>query len=219
LKDNGSFKANNYALELASVVNFTIDKAPLVAKVNADSKFVTQTDAVGFAGISYTGFKGGETVSALNATSLAITRSNASQQAAGVYPNVLVASGLSSSNYEITYQPGDYTIVGADQLLVKLSPTEVTYGNSPAYQVQQVGYYSLGNQLVVDLTQSATLSGTRLTVSDGASGTAVFDIAVASAQRSTSTNLKAGNYTLVAENIVETSPNFGNTVVFGLLLH
>jgi hypothetical protein len=213
LKDNGLFKSNNYRLELASGLSFTIDKAALVAKVNADSKFVTQADVSGFAGISYSGFKVGEDANALNRTGLVITRTNASQQAAGSYPNVLVATGLTSANYVITYEPGNYTIIGANQLLVKLKPTEVIYGAVPQYQVQSVGYVVSGNQVIVDLTQNAQVTGTRLTVSDGASGTAAFDIAVVSPQRSTSTNLKAGNYTLVSENIVETSPNFGNTVV------
>ena len=176
LKDNGLFKASNYRLELTPGVDFTVSKAALVVKANPDSKFVTQTDATGYAGLSFTGFKFGEGQSVLNMTNLVISRTNLSQEAAGTYPNVLEASGITASNYTIIYQPGTFTIVAADELLVKLGNAEVVYGETPVYQVVSAGYYNSGSQRVVDLTSNTQVQGRKVTVTDGASGSAEFNI-------------------------------------------
>ena len=55
---------------------------------------------------------------------------------------MLVASGLASQNYSFVYQAGDFTIVGADQLLVKLGDTEITYGDAVTYTIASAAYYS-----------------------------------------------------------------------------
>jgi gliding motility-associated-like protein len=213
LKDNGLFKATNYSLVLTSGVDFTIGKAPLVANVNADSKFVTQTDATGYAGLTYSGFKFGEGPSVLNTTNLVISRTNLSQQAAGTYANVLVGSGITASNYAITYQPGSYTIVAADELLVKLGNREVIYGETAVYQVVSAGYFSSSGQRVVDLTSNTQVQGRKVTVTDGASGGAEFNIGIGSPVLSGSGKVSVGTYPLVAENTVLTSANFSNKLV------
>ncbi|WP_026947543.1 MBG domain-containing protein, partial [Algoriphagus marincola] len=213
LKDNGSFKAANYELVLTTGVDFEITKAALTITANNDSKFVTQSDATGYAGVSYSGFKFGQNESVLNTTNLTVIRTNAGTETAGVYADVLEASGVTAQNYDITYVEGDYTIVGADQLLVKLKDGAVVYGTTPVYEVAEAGYYSSGNQLIQDLTQNTQISGAQVTVTDGASGTAVFDLVVSSPQLSSSNNLKVGNYELEAANVTESSPNFGNTIV------
>ncbi|WP_229744581.1 YDG domain-containing protein, partial [Belliella aquatica] len=219
LKDNGSFKAANYQVDLTTGVDFTITRAALTITANDDSKFVTQADANGYAGVSYSGFKFGEDESALNTTNLTISRTNAGTETAGVYAGVLEATGITSINYEISYVSGDYTIVAADQLLVKLANSSSLYGEGADYAVALAGYYSSDDQQVVDLTASAQLVGTSVTITDGASGSAKFDIAVEQPVFSSSNNLKVGTYSLKADNRVLTSPNFSNTLVLQGMLN
>ncbi|MCH7407640.1 gliding motility-associated C-terminal domain-containing protein [Belliella aquatica] len=213
LMDNGSFKATNYQLDLTTGVDFEITKAALTITANNDSKFVTQSDANGYAGVSYSGFKFGEDESVLNTTNLTIIRTNTGAEAAGEYADVLQASGVTAQNYEISYVPGDFTIVGADQLLVKLKDSEVIYGSTPVYEIDEVGYFSSDDQLIKDLTSSTVVNGTQVTVTDGASGTASFEIVVEDATYATSGKLNVGTYDLLASNSAVTSPNFSNTLV------
>ena len=79
----------------------------------------------GYAGVSYSGFVGGETAADLAGT-LQVTRNNAGTDLAAVYPSALEASGLTSGNYQISYVAGDYTIVPAGQLLVRVVDSNVT---------------------------------------------------------------------------------------------
>jgi len=213
LTDNGNFKASNYEIDFASNIDFTITKASLTITVNNDSKFVTQADVAGYAGVSYSGFKFGEDQTAIDTTNLSITRSNLGVETVGVYPAVLEASGVTAQNYDIVYQKGDYTIIGADQLIVKLKDSEVVYADVPTFEVLEAGYYNSNNTLIEDLTSSVQINGTQVTVTDGTSGTAVFDIVVVSPQFSSSGSLQSGSYVLEAGNISKTSPNFSDTII------
>ena len=213
LVDNGNFKASNYEIDFTANIDFTISKASLTITVNNDSKFVTQADVAGYAGVSYSGFKFGEDQTTIDTTNLSITRSNLGVEAVGVYPSVLEASGVISQNYDIVYQKGDYTIIGADQLLVKLKDSEVVYADVPVFEVLEAGYYNSSNELIEDLTSSVQVIGTEVTVTDGTSGTAVFDIVVVSPQLSSSGTLQSGSYVLESGNISKTSPNFSNTII------
>ncbi|KAI9550166.1 hypothetical protein GHT06_003538 [Daphnia sinensis] len=211
--DNGTFKASNYTLVITEDVEMAITKATLTVKVNDDSKFVTKADVSGYAGLSYEGFVFGEDKSVVTETSLLISRSNNTVEGAGVYTGVLVASGLTATNYDFSYQPGDYTIVAADQLLVKVQDLEVIYGQPYSYQITSAQYLSSANQQVVDLTNNATINNGKVTITDGASGTALFDLAAIDPSYSTSSRLEVGSYKIDAINIVETSANFSNTMV------
>jgi gliding motility-associated-like protein len=212
LIDTATFKSSNYALELINEKNLTITKAPLVVSVNKDSKLVTQLDVAGYAGVSLSGFKFGETRTDLDDTNFTILRTNSSVQNAGVYSNVLVASGFVSNNYSFTYLPADYTIIGADQLVVKIADVQTVYGNVPSYTVVSAKYIAAGNTLV-DLTSSTTISNGKITVQDGANGSAVFDVAIVNPILSSSNRLAVGSYNLRAMNSVETSANFNNTIL------
>jgi gliding motility-associated-like protein len=213
LVDNGSFKASNYVIELTEDVDFTITKAMLTVRVNDDSKFVTQSDATGYAGVIYTGFKFGENKSVIDESNLVISRTNVGVEAADEYPNVLTATGLLAQNYEFTYDLGDYVIVGADQLLVKLGDREVVYGATPTYGVVYAGYYSSEVNEIVNLTSNSTITNGRVKVVDGVSGSAEFDVTVQSPVNSSSGRLVVDSYKLGGTNIVETSANFKNTVL------
>ncbi|MBV5331775.1 hypothetical protein JZU69_05295, partial [bacterium] len=105
-----SGSATNYNLSFTAG-DLTIEKANLNVMANNDARLLTQADAVNFAGVSFSGFVNGETAAVLTGTAK-VSRPNASSDVvASKYTGALQASGLSSSNYNINYTAGDYTIV------------------------------------------------------------------------------------------------------------
>ncbi len=202
--------AGNYTLTQPTGVTANITPATLTVTANNDSKFIGQSDPLGFNGVSYSGFVGTQNSSVLGGA-LVITRTNSSQNNAGVYTGVLQPSGLSSSNYSISYTNGNFTIVPADTLLVKAINTSATYGSSLAFAPQSVQY--LNNQLVlVNLTQTSS-AGNTYTYSDGVGGSATFTLA-ASGPTSSSGNLVVGNYDIVGQNFTKIGNNFNGSPVY-----
>ena len=105
---------------------------------------------------------------------LAIARSDSTNVNAGSY--ALTPSGVDSGNYVTTFVDGTYSIVPADQLLVKLTPVAVTYGDDVVYAVSSASYLDSGSNAVVDLT--ASVSGNLVTVSDASQSGASFDVSI-----------------------------------------
>ena len=134
-----SLKTSNYTLAYADGT-LTVSKAPLTVRINNDARFLTEQDNIlttaptvtstSYAGASYSGFVANQTTAVLGGA-LNITRVGG-DTAAGVYTGVLTGSGLTSNNYSFSYVPGNYTIVPADQLLVKLTNIQSNYSNAPA---------------------------------------------------------------------------------------
>lgn len=214
--------AGNYLLSWSDGSG-TINPASLTITANADAKFVTQADVATYNGVSYSGFVNGETTAVLDTSGLGYTRSNAGTNAAGTYAGVLQPSGVTANNgnYSISYVNGDYTIVPAGQLLVRVSNAATTYGTGPTYSVASAQYLASDNTTIVDLSGSVVQSGSgnsSVVITDGASGTANFTLGPVSPATSTANWLKAGSYNLGASSIAESSPNFSNTltVVGGL---
>ncbi len=224
-------EAANYTLSWTNGSG-TITPAPLTVTANADAKFVTQADVASYNRVSYAGFVNGETTGVLNLGGLSFTRSNSGTEAAGTYAGVIAPSGITANNgnYSISYVNGDYTIVPANQLLVRVANASTTYGTGPSYSVTRAKYLtcsladcSAGGSVntLVDLSGSVVQSGSgngTVQIVDGVSGTASFILGPVAAQNSTSGWLQAGNYRIGANSIVETSANFSNTltVVGGL---
>ena len=202
-----------------------ITPANLSITVANDAKFVTQTDimassnncgtgvscAGGYMGATYNGFVNGENQSALSGT-LNIARLNSTVNAAGVYPGVLQASGLLASNYSISYQNGDYTIVPANTLLVRVSPDTRIYGSSPAY-LATAKYLSADSSSIIDL--APTIRGSSVLIDDGVGGTASFTLGMIGASMSTSGNVNVGGYNLTAINPTIGGNNFNSLMVVG----
>lgn len=213
---NGSM-ASDYALSASSrQVAAAITKATLTVRANNDAKFVTQSDPVNFAGVSYSGFVGGETTSALGGAAT-VTRSNASTSTAGTYPGVLQPGGLTAANYQFDYVGGDFTIVPSSQLLVRVNDVSNTYGTATQYTVSSVAYDNGGNVVRLDngsvSGSSVSVSGNVVTVNDGASGVATFTLSPQAGQYSTASKLKAGSYQIgLAGAVTENSANFSDTV-------
>ena len=186
--------------------NLIISKAPLTITAVNDAKLIGQLDAVGYNGLIYSGFKNGETPTALDLTNATITRSNAGVDTVGTYNNVLQVSGINSANYGITYAPGNYTIVGAGQLLVRINSGMLEYGSAPTNIVSTASYVptSVVNPGVNSAVQlSSTVNFANLastgtaTVTDGTSSMNV-NLAIANPVYSTSGALAVGAYNLIS---------------------
>jgi hypothetical protein len=190
-----------------------VNKANLTVTAKDDSKFIGEADASGFAGVRYTGFVAGQTASVLSGAAT-VVRSNAGEGAARTYAGVLSAAGstLSSNNYNLIYEAGNYTIVPADQLLIRLSDASTTYGTAPSYTLSSVQYKSSTGSSVVDLTSRAAVSTGAFTLSDGAGGNTALTLGPVAASLSSAGQVAAGSYQVGASSVTNTSANYGNTV-------
>nr|WP_246880739.1 YDG domain-containing protein [Chromobacterium violaceum] len=218
---NGSGKASNYILDTPTVTTqAAINKALLTITANNDAKIVTQADNAGsYNGVSYSGFVNGETASVLTG-SLSVSRSgmgagNGVGDPAGSYANSLVASGLSAANYAIAYQPGNYTIVPANVLLVKAANVSQAYGSAFNLAPPTAQYLDSASNLIKTLTVTAN-GGNNFSASDGAGGSVTFTLAPSGGAYSGSNNLSLGNYNLASSNAHITGSNFNSLVYTGV---
>jgi autotransporter-associated beta strand protein len=217
---------NNYNYTLANTTNNIISPAALTIAAVNDAKFVTKTDAQGYAnncgsgvvcaggysGAAINGFVAGETTSNLTG-SLSITRTNAGTESSGTYTGVLQPAGLTSNNYNITYTNGDYTIVAAQNLLVKVNPASTQYGNNPTYTMT-AQYMSAGSAVINSLIP---IDNGIITINDGAGGSANFVISASNPVYSTSGKLVVGGYSLVPTARTLTGGNFLSMTLTGAL--
>ncbi|MBI1195578.1 MAG: hypothetical protein GC138_07020 [Gammaproteobacteria bacterium] len=208
LSDGTNALAGDYHLTgTSATTTANIAQVALTVSANNDAKFVTQSDAPGYNGVSYSGFVHGETSTVLGGT-LNITRSNAGTDAAGNYAGVLTPAGLTAANYAVNYVSGDYLIVPADQLLVSVANGSVTYGTAPSYTISSAQYLDNSN-VITTLTLSAT-NGNTFTFDDGVGGTATFTLAPANAVDAGSGILAVGNYPLTGINTSIAGGNFNS---------
>ena len=216
IKDAGGHDVTgNYAIIYTDNTSSTIGQAALTVTANSDARFVTQSDAVGYNGVSYSGFVGGETASVLGG-SLTISRTNAvTDVGAGTYNGVLVPGGLTSSNYNISFVNGSYTIVPANQLLIRTTNASATYGSAPTYST--TAQYLDGNSNLIN-TLSRTGSNGNYTFSDGAGGSVSVSLKPYSganqASISTSGNTVVGTYDIRDASPVVNGNNFSGSPVF-----
>ncbi|OIN03681.1 hypothetical protein A9236_01960 [Polynucleobacter sp. QLW-P1DATA-2] len=212
---------SNYAVTLANSSTSQVTPAALTITANNASKFVTQSDTVGFNGVAYSGFVNGETASSALSGTLTVTRSNASTNGAGSYTGVLTPGGVAANNgnYTITPVAGNFTIVAANQLLVQVTPVTTTYGTAPTYTATAQylscsvsGCPSSGSVNTIH-TLSPVIIGNAFSVNDGAGGTAGFTISPTGATSSGSGNTNVGSYQLSNGAMTGSSTNFSNTLV------
>jgi hypothetical protein len=204
---------NNYTVSTSTATG-TISKAALTVTANADAKFVTQADASAYNGVSYSGLVNGETSAVLGGT-LSISRTNASTNVgAGTYAGTLVASGLTSGNYTISYATGDYTIVPANQLLIRTNNVSTVYGTAPTYST--TAQYLDGSNVIHTLSQSGT--GNSFTFSDGAGGSVATVLkpysGAAVASQSSTGHTVVGAYAIKDATAIVTGSNFVGAPVY-----
>ncbi|MBV5299500.1 MAG: hypothetical protein JZU64_15580, partial [Rhodoferax sp.] len=209
---------NNYTLTQPIGLSANITKKALTITANNDARFAGQTDAIGYYGVSYVGFASGESSSNLS-TLPTIARSNSSVGTAGSYTGVLEPSGAAATNYSFSYVNGNYTIVGANELLVRLGTVSNVYATTPSYSVTEAKYM-LPNNGVVDLLNtgagSASVSGAgQVTVTDTSGASATFNAVALNGTYSTSGWLNVGTYQWTADPasvVLSSGVNFNNTV-------
>jgi autotransporter-associated beta strand protein len=205
-----------------------ISKAVLTVTAANDAKFAVQTADPAYNGAIYSGFKNDETVINLDVTGLKINRINtttantAAPNTVGSYVGSLVASGITTSsatsatcnsclnsNYSFNYINGNYTILGAGQILVKYAPVTMTYGSvanaNITYGTPVVSYVDVGSNSV---TSSANL------------GTVTVSPTIANPQNSSAGYLNVGSYGLTPIATVSSTTTdlskLGVTVVGGI---
>ncbi|MEP2285985.1 MAG: YDG domain-containing protein, partial [Nitratireductor sp.] len=177
--------AGNYRLASSSVSNTigVITPAPLTVTAKDDSKVYDGNAYAGGNGVTYSGFAGSDDASDLSGS---IAYGGTAQGAVNVGGYTLTVSGLSSSNYDISFAPGTLTISAA-ALDLSITPQAASkiYGDT----------LSLTQFDASGLAGSDAISGVTLT-SPGTVATAdagSYDIAVSNAVFSSGS---ASNYVI-----------------------
>ncbi|PUE33053.1 hypothetical protein B9Z35_05895 [Limnohabitans sp. Jir61] len=223
----GGTMSSGYSL-YAYPSTYTIQKAPLQVSVNSDAKAQGQVDTPGYAGVSYSGFVNGQSSAALGGT-LAIARNtnppdgstvvngSPNSESIGTFTGALTASGLTSKNYDFAYVPGNYQILPANQLVVRVANQTASYGSTPTYSLSSVQYFDSVSQSTVDLTSRASLSGSVVTVTDPNGGSEQFSLVPQSPNTSSASHsLVTGTYQLGASGISNSSTLSSPTVIGSL---
>lgn len=216
VRDSGGVDVTaNYAINYVANTSSVIQQAPLTVTANADARFVTQADTGGYYGASYSGFVAGETASVLGG-SLAISRPNAATDvAAGTYVGALVPAGLTSGNYTISFAPGNYTIVPANQLLVRVANSSVVYGSDLAFSLTSAQYLDTNGSTIHDLVGSS--SGNSFNLNDGVGGGVNFTLRPSGATLSSAGHTVVGNYAVNDPGALISGNNFNSLVFVGNL--
>ncbi len=203
---------SNYDLSWANGSG-TITPKTLFVTANNDAKFITEADVVGYKGVNYTGFEGSDNVSDINISGLVISRTDSStNNAAGNYPDTLVPSGITASNYSIDYIKGDYTIVPADKLLLNIDNLTTIYGSSTTYSVTSARYYSSTLSRVETLVNPVVNGDGIYPLSDGSGLIIGLNISPTSPINSSAGKLAVGSYGIQAGVVSGTSTNFSNII-------
>lgn len=146
--------APNYTKTTGNV-DISIRKADL--SVTADDKSVTYGDAAPEYTVTYDGFVNNETESVLGGT-LNMACEYAAGSNAGTYS--ITPSGLTSNNYNVTYNPGTLTVDPADlsAAAVMLNPTQTTFEYDGAAKEPAVMYVILGDNKILAAGTDYTVS-------------------------------------------------------------
>src|SRR5262249_35659893 len=144
------------------------------------------------------------------------TRLNAgSNIAAGTYSATLVPSGASAGNYTIIYANGDYTIVPANQLLIRTVNTSTVYGTGVSYGTGNILAQHLdGNGSTIHALVGTANGANHFTSSDGSGGSVQFTLGANGATLSTAGLLRVGNYGIADASPTVVGANFVGSPVF-----
>ncbi len=151
--------SSNYTITYVAG-NLTVTPAPLTITANGASRLYGSLDPT--LGVSYAGFVNGETFSVLSGQLSVVDSHSATTTSVGSYLGAITASGLSSSNYTITYVAGNLTVTPA-ALTITANSTTKTYG--------QVLTFAGNEFTTIGLINGDTVAGVSLS-STGATATA-----------------------------------------------
>jgi hypothetical protein len=120
---------NGYAVNFVDAGTLTVDPAQLTVTANNDSKTYNGVGYSSGNGVSYAGFVNGENSSALSGT---LAYGGTAQGAINAGSYAITASGLTSGNYDISYDPGTLTVNKAALAITADNETQ-TYGSPYAF--------------------------------------------------------------------------------------
>ena len=173
----GVTASGNYVLSSAvSSCTANITQAPLT--VTANDNTITYGAAPAGNGVSYDGFVNGETESDLGGS---LTYNSTYSQYGDVGDYTITPTGLTSSNYDISFVSGDLTVTQLEAAL-GWTNTTLTFNNAPQVPTASVSNKVNSDDVTVVVTGAQTNVGTGYTATAG----------------SLSGN-KAGNYKLPAD--------------------
>ena len=105
--------------------NLTVTPAPLTITADGVTRVYGASDPT--LGVSYSGFVNGETSSVLGGTLSVVDSDAATTTDAGTHAGAIMATGLTSTNYTITYVAGNLTVTPAPLTITANGVTRV-YG-------------------------------------------------------------------------------------------
>jgi mucin-19 len=211
--------------------NGNITPASLIVTAANDAKFSVETDAPGYAGALYKGFVNGDTAASLPSGSrdLVITRSDASNNTAGTYtltPSGHGTQGAVVGNYQISYVNGTYTILGPQDVLIRVSAV-TSYASTPTYQFTAKYIASNGSTISYIGTNGSDINPINLstngsaafTLNDGVTGGGRLTAAFVPLATTTSASglINAGQYN-VSSAANPSKTGFANLTVVGSLI-
>jgi filamentous hemagglutinin family protein len=176
-----SLNNSNYTFVQAAgnAAALTIGQASLTVTANNDSKSYDGNAYSGGAGVTYSGFANGESGSVLGGT-LAYGGNSQGARNAGTY--TIIPAGLTSGNYDITYDSGTLTVGKANVTLTTANVTKTYDGTLAATGTAEVtggtqlfgsdnltgGTFAYTNANASTGDKTVTVSG--ITVNDGNGG-------------------------------------------------
>ena len=175
--------ATNYTITYVAG-NLTVTPAPLTITANGVSRVYGASDPA--LGVTYSGFVNGETSSVLGGVLSVVDSDAASTTAVGSYAGVITASGLTSTNYTISYVNGSLTVNPAP-LTITANSTTKTYGQTVTLAG---GAFSTSGLVNSDSVSSVSLSST------GAAATATVNGSPYAIVASNAVGSGLGNYTI-----------------------
>ncbi|MBU3595143.1 hypothetical protein ICN10_01860, partial [Polynucleobacter sp. 86C-FISCH] len=177
---------------------FIMTPAPLTVTADNAARFIGQ-GLPGSYNVSYSGFVNGQNAGTSGIT--IGTVSNSANISSGAGPYTLTPSGFSSTNYNIGYVNGVYTVTPADTLMVQAGSHTTGYGTTASLTPASVQYYVNGTG-VVSLNYVSN-SGNTYTYRDNFGGNVTFTLSPANAVTSSSNNLKANSYQITGGNLTQ----------------
>ena len=141
----------------------TVTPAPLTITASGVSRVYGASDPT--LGVTYSGFVNGETSSVLGGTLSVVDSDAAPTTGVGSYAGVITASGLTSTNYTITYVAGNLTVTPAPLTITASGVSRVYGASDPTLGVTYSGFVNgetssvLGGTLSVVDSDAATTTG------------------------------------------------------------
>ena len=133
----GTFNSGNYTISYVDGSLGVIPAGLLGIAANAAAKTYDGLAYSGGNGVTYTGFQGSDTIADLSGT---LVYGGSSQGAVNVGNYAIIPSGLSSSNYTITYVSGKLSVIPAPLGIAANSATRLYGDANPAFSATYTGF-------------------------------------------------------------------------------